>query len=1795
MNERTATFELSQDYGDAQDLDILMIKGYSFNESEEGFSLNLAQIIPDKKSIQITAPLGLNLNNFEKIIVYLEFTNGANSDYTQIRLMQAAIDNHPEAPVWTKNDSIYVDFEYNDVDYFLLLEDYAVGSEDSSFEYFEYVRNDLFITRDNSFIKGSKAPNFQDFSKFNDPRSVLELYDYNLDAHHEFVVQKDDLSGDGVFDSFKYGEVNPAGEITFHTLIQEAESVKIYKDKTVNTQISEQYQINWQNIWRQYYIYAQRISTTHTTSFNTVYSRGKLIQKDLNGDGSPDKEVLFRMTTSITELITVTNETTYLHFKPTIHNPFGREHDGYLSELRNSTTILGKSSISFMFRDFQDDKVNSTRYYLDVFPNELSEQANLDNYLVSASTTLNKQDSDDAINKEIPLLEGLISLSHERDGIPAVFDQVSIYENGTFTTENILAVNRSISIPGIYNQITGLDSSDEETVNVIEVIPSEGVYYDINTRFGPEKIPGKYYYLDENNDGQYSTILVSDSNNNIIGIGFDNDQNLIFEPNKRALVQKHIVRSSSQGWFEFGLQSYTNQELIYFQDKDSHDGYFLEPTFTDSYFDIWKMQYTASTSKLIKEAMTITSNQFVQSVKGRILEDISWQIQAQATSAIVGGILSGIVTVLSGGTAIALSKVLYYVGHFLTYAICNAIHSYIEDRDQDYWLRSQTFHNIHYEGTEKLSDKLTMDNYYGDMMTGVLWGSGDGIYAPVKVETDKKSYEGQVILAPRGELKTDFNIFTLDISYKESLLNYPLQTRGYFYYSDFNDPRFISFFYKEKRQFVSDAFGNIRIKSEIVPRNDKNMYMTNSIMFLEDSIHTMTLENDDTHYDSIVPYMVYGDGMFVPMLQFADSQGQVPIPEFYEEYPIFVSPEHYTALQDNYYSIYKIFIKKSDTIQLIPKSSAHTLHSDVVSFDVYLCDSEGSEKFIGNYNNSQVHQSFSFNKSSGVISFNDFTQNTLNSLLENYEGVEPYIVLEFYIEKYRSINDLRDLTEEEVNKIAIMQSAHAGILEYVYQHTIATKTQQKLSELAYTVLVTTASILPLAIGAGFAKSWTTLPKMVIGEVLEEILIDPWVEAYVSGYADEHSWSRLEKALGVSFAESGRETFGSFVSSGLRSVFTIQTSQNLQTQSQSQVQSVQSAQQLKNERDSTVTQTISQVVLSSLMLFAGAMSPVLSVFGSYTSSIGMGVIKFVQKISYKKILGKFIDSHSKANVQNLISILGSSREISDSQTSIINQELSPIITKEFSSLTKEQKSYGKSEKLLQKTYKWVKTHKKQIAMYAGLAVGGVFVFKGVESLLTGLNELSRKTILSATMLGLGTIGISQIRKVNEGIKKPWEVVSYYFEKIGFCKRSQGSSIIRHNYIPVKLSSKSMKLICKHCGYELLNDDISGLSRARRAKLWQDDQTKAPGDITIYRISLKKDSHDKWIPFPGLFYPGLSTKSAEERTYGNGGHFYKAFSNPQTAMEYTIRKYGVNRERAEKIFKLEVIQIIKYQGSEKLTMELANKVETFWIGFFHSNFYEFGRNIEPGGSDVHESIIIPFDQLDTALFEASKLPRVGDIRRESYVFKKLDMKETQQRILDNSIEFWYGFTKDKFINAIKLKRLEIIKDLFEKGFKAAYISKEINAERHDIVEWIEDEIYKDRNLDYRRLRDQILTEKIIKYVAEGHITPGQILSVLPGFINTQAVKHLVRKRLGGWNTLISDYAPKENYWLIIKNLFDQKEREVELGGAEYSAVELAQDLGSKATDRRAAVKYIRNRLNNDMTWTEIKNFFRNNKLP
>ena len=121
VTENSYEFTLSQNYSQAIDLGILSVEGYYFNET----SLTLSgQILSDGETINITVPAGKVLSEFQFIVVLLNFSEGANSDLTQIRLTDSALSNHPESQYWSVNDSLWVDYEFNDLDYFLLFEDY---------------------------------------------------------------------------------------------------------------------------------------------------------------------------------------------------------------------------------------------------------------------------------------------------------------------------------------------------------------------------------------------------------------------------------------------------------------------------------------------------------------------------------------------------------------------------------------------------------------------------------------------------------------------------------------------------------------------------------------------------------------------------------------------------------------------------------------------------------------------------------------------------------------------------------------------------------------------------------------------------------------------------------------------------------------------------------------------------------------------------------------------------------------------------------------------------------------------------------------------------------------------------------------------------------------------------------------------------------------------------------------------------------------------------------------------------------------------------------------------------------------------------------------------------------------------------------------------------------------------------------------------------------------------------------------------------------------------------------------
>ncbi|MCP6727617.1 MAG: hypothetical protein KJI69_06420, partial [Patescibacteria group bacterium] len=144
-------FDLSQDYSNAQDVGIIKVTGLYYNGTTEEFDsadYDFGSGGSDKTTVDLANPNnGQSLAIYEQIIVFINFSSGALSDYSQFRMLQAAIDNYSNAN-WTINESLWVEYEYTDLDYFILFEDYYVGSEDSLFESIPYIRNEYFVDFD---------------------------------------------------------------------------------------------------------------------------------------------------------------------------------------------------------------------------------------------------------------------------------------------------------------------------------------------------------------------------------------------------------------------------------------------------------------------------------------------------------------------------------------------------------------------------------------------------------------------------------------------------------------------------------------------------------------------------------------------------------------------------------------------------------------------------------------------------------------------------------------------------------------------------------------------------------------------------------------------------------------------------------------------------------------------------------------------------------------------------------------------------------------------------------------------------------------------------------------------------------------------------------------------------------------------------------------------------------------------------------------------------------------------------------------------------------------------------------------------------------------------------------------------------------------------------------------------------------------------------------------------------------------------------------------------------------------
>jgi len=345
-------------------------------------------------------------------------------------------------------------------------------------------------------------------------------------------------------------------------------------------------------------------------------------------------------------------------------------------------------------------------------------------------------------------------------------------------------------------------------------------------------------------------------------------------------------------------------------------------------------------------------------------------------------------------------------------------------------------------------------------------------------------------------------------------VDFNLQTRNYMGYSDLDDMHLYQYF-------------------ETIPKlvdSPEYACAQNSINYLENAVDKATAHNKDEPKDSILPYM----HDYYPIMTFVDSDEYVGLPEFYEDYPIFVSVEAYEerAMKDQYTPFYKAWYRgEGQDMQITRIGSTHRLLADIDAIEVVWVKTKSDDVKFGQLE-SLSSEDYTWDKDTGIFTLSaekiaEFTKNLDaiededNSYYENY-----FIVFKFLVEKYRSIDDIRDLTSEQVQQIATMQSIQASMLEYYYQFQVAVESQNKINEIAYTVAITViTTALTMGIGSAAHLTKKAVLSTLITEPLEEVFVDPVVEAVASRFVEMLGGDEYAQMIASTLAESGREGLG----------------------------------------------------------------------------------------------------------------------------------------------------------------------------------------------------------------------------------------------------------------------------------------------------------------------------------------------------------------------------------------------------------------------------------------------------------------------------------------------------------------------------------------------------------------------------------------------------------------------------------------------------------------------------------------------
>jgi len=631
---------------------------------------------------------------------------------------------------------------------------------------------------------------------------------------------------------------------------------------------------------------------------------------------------------------------------------------------------------------------------------------------------------------------------------------------------------------------------------------------------------------------------------------------------------------------------------MYFDDED-YNGYHLDLTFSDPLFDLWKLEG----HEIFDEMTEVTYNRFLQEFDyKRLATDATWQIMSMKIAASCGS---------------------YAVPVYIALQITKSI---LQHEEQQNMMKGLRFTSDEYRGEKLLSTKDWTDEWFGGNAYMSLIGNPQSIYAPVHVQTDKYTYQGDIVLAPGNpnilDGKTDIgsawltlgksflsavtgqDFGTSELEYNDVDLDYNLQARNFMRYSDLYDEEGD---YDDKiEQFLkhSDRYNDF---------HQRLVYADNSYAYLEDAISMETAKREDEGHNEIIPIMFNA----YPLLSFIPEDNAIKTPEFYEDVPLVISDDIFDSVEEEYEYIFKVWEDDGKEIRIVPKDSAHSLDLSIEKIDVHLV-SYAQKMVVLNYEGRDLFtlDGDDYVYSDGKVILDDDIYEEIktkwerrkDSMEETTGSEEVFVIFEIKLNKYDSIS-----SERGNAKTAIMQGIQAAILEYYYQSNLATQAQSNINEIAYTIIVTLCTV----IGSG---GLLTDPKMLIKEPLEEVFVDPTVEAIVTDVVGDMGGNAYAQIIASSIAESGRESLtGEFSTliKGRKSNTNTKLNPN------------------ENLKQAETQQTKARrgIIISSLLIFGMAFTGI-----GIPAALGLGTISITAQLG---IYGKVRNSYKQALIAQSI--------------------------------------------------------------------------------------------------------------------------------------------------------------------------------------------------------------------------------------------------------------------------------------------------------------------------------------------------------------------------------------------------------------------------------------------------------------------------------------------------------------------------------------------------------------------------------